>query len=275
MPVMALPGLAIDLVDAVFRPSSLVQAQVDSYTDNRIEQLFVAGYLSAVYLLNLLLYAGPLTLAGFGESAMAVAPGPLALAFLSLFVPDPAAVVDFAVRLVVNSSFIFIASILVFGTFQLGLWITRSSQGLLQSIHTVTYSVGIYLAGIFTLVWYLSRAESVVIADEALISLQKSYIYLFIDLLEVPVGLPTGRPDPVDYAVMTRTGQLALGGLLLTLGYFLYSLYLGARINHHASRLESFIAVATVFVAPAAYVIGSIVITVFLEPTGPLALLLA
>ena len=262
---MPVTSLTFGLVDAVGRPSTFVQSQVDTYTDNRFGQVVIGTRLSAFYVLNLLLYAGPLTLAGFGESQIAFAPGPLLVSFLSLFVSDAAGAFDFVIRLLQNSAFIFVASLLVFVTFHLGLLLTRSSRGVLQSVHTVTYSIGIYLAAVFTLAWYISTAESIAVADDWLIALQKEYIYFFIDLVGVPVGLPGGRPTPVDLTRLTQNGQLALAALLIAVLYFVYTLYLGARMNHNANRLESAIAVGTVAVAPAIYVIGSITFAVFVD----------
>lgn len=260
---MGSSSVSLSIIDAAVRPSALVRAQVDSYTANRLGKFLVAGRLSMFYLVNLLLYAGPLTLAGFGDATVTVnLPSGVEQA-LGLIVSDVDAIVDFAVRLFQNSAYIFLASVLVFGTFHVGLLLTRSSEGVLQSAHTVVYSTGIYLAGIFTLVWYLSTAEAISVADDWLIALQKGYIYFFIDALSVGVDLPSGRPGPVTLEQLAVQGKLALGGLFLCLMYFLYSLYLGARINHHATRFESLTAVATLTVAPAAYVIGSIALVVF------------
>ncbi len=262
---MVLSYFSLGIFDAVFRPSTFVQAQVDNYTNSRIGQLFVGGRLAVFYLFNLLLYAGPLTLSGFGQSTVAIVPGPLLEGFLRLFVSDTAAAFDFGVRLLQNSAYIFVASILVFVMFHLGILLARSSEGILQSVHTVTYSVGIYLAAIFTLAWYLSTADAIAVADDWLVAIQKQYIYFFIDILQVGVDLPTGRPAPVGLSRLTPQGKFALGGLFLSLIYFLYTLYLGARINHGATRVESLIAVGTVSVAPAVYVIGSIALVVFID----------
>lgn len=262
---MVLSFFSLGIFDAIFRPSSFVQAQVDNYTNNRLGQLIVGARLSVFYLVNLLLYAGPLTLSGFGQSTVAIVPGPLLEGFLGLFFADTGAAFDFGVRLLQNSAYIFVASILVFIMFHLGILLARSSQGILQSVHTVTYSIGLYLAAIFTLAWYLSTADAIAVADDWLVAIQKQYIYFFIDTLEVGVDLPTGRPASVDLSRLTSQGQFALGGLFLSLFYFLYTLYLGARINHGATRIESVIAVGTVGVAPAVYVIGSIALVVFID----------
>lgn len=262
---MVLSFFSLGIVDALFRPSAFVQAQVDNYTNDRVGQLIVGTRLSVFYLVNLLLYAGPLTLSGFGQSTVTIVPGPLLESFLGTFVEDTGAVFDFGVRLLQNSAYIFVASILVLVMFHLGILLARSSEGILQSVHTVAYSIGIYLAAIFTLAWYLATADAIVVADDWLVAIQKQYIYFFIDLFEFGVDLPTGRPDPVDLGRLTPQGKFALGGLFLSLIYFLYTLYLGARINHGATRIESGIAVGTVGVAPAVYVIGSIALVVFIN----------
>lgn len=262
---MVLSFFSLGISNAVLRPSDFVQAQVDNYTSDRFGQVIVAARLSGFYLVNLLLYAGPLTLAGFGQSTVTIVPGPLLESLLGLIVADTGAAFDFVIRLIQNSVYILVASILVFVMFHLGIIAARSSEGILQSVHTVTYSIGIYLAAIFTIAWYLATADAIVVADDWLVAIQKEYIYFFIDLLEVGVELPTGRPDPVDLSRLTTQGQFALGALFVSLIYFLYTLYLGARINHGATRVESTIAIGTVGVAPAVYVIGSIVLVVFVD----------
>lgn len=243
----------------VARPSVLIEGYVSNYSADTVRNVYVALRLTTVFAFNLVLYAVPLTLAGFGANTQAAAPAALER-YLGAVVADPDATYQFLVSLSQNSAFLFVAAGLTFVTYHLGVWFTRSSSGFLQSLHTVVYSTGIYLAAIFTLVWYVSQAGSIVVADELLLNLQKEFIYAFIDLFGSALALPSGRPEHVAAVGLTTQGKLALGGIVLSAGYYLYALYLGARINHRASRFSSLLAVAFVTISPALYVSGSIIL---------------
>ena len=177
---MVFSSITFGISDALFRPSRFVQAHVDDYTNKRLDQIYVGARLSVFYLINLLLYAGPLTLSGFGQSPVSMTPGSLEARILGLFVADPGSAFEFGIRLLQNSAYLFIASVLVLVMFHVGILIARSSEGFLQSVHTVTYTIGIYLAAIFTLAWYLATADTIVVADDWLVAIQKQYIYLIL-----------------------------------------------------------------------------------------------
>ena len=219
------------------------------------------------YLLNLVVYAGPLTLAGFGLGSGGESAPPVWHDVVGPFVDDPTGAYRFVVALAVNSAYLLALSALTFVTFHMGVLLARSSRGVLQSLHTIVYSTGIYLALIFTLAWYLSTADSVAVADDLLIALQSEFVYFVIDLVDVNLALPGGRPEPVDPSRLTLQGKLAIAGLVLSMLYYGYVLYLGARINHRADKLASLIAVLFVAVSPALYVVGSITVVLVLDST--------
>jgi hypothetical protein len=253
--------ISISAIDVVLDPSTFVQSKTSSYGQETVAQLWIMGKLTGFYIVNLLLYAGPLTLAGFGVTASQGQSTGGVTALLASTVPSGTSSSGFFFGLALNSTYLFIISALTFVTFHIGIWLTRNSKGLNQTLHTVVYSTGIYLAVIFTLTWYLSTSGTIAVADQFLIQVQKEFIYLLIDLFGADLGLPGGRPTATDLSRLTMAGKVALGGLALSLLYFLYSLYLGARINHHAGRFDSFIVVVFVGLSPAVYVGGSILLS--------------
>lgn len=242
----------------ITNPSAVIQAATETYSGTRLTRLRIATRVSIFYITNLVLYAVPLTLAGFGAIEGSVPVPGLFATVVGPFVSDVNNVWRFALALGQNSAYLFIASFVVFATFHVGVILTRSSQGLLQSLHTVVYSTGVYLAGIFTLTWFVSTAGRVVVADEILLNIQKRFVYFFIDLSGRDLTLPGGRPESVPTTEFTFLGQLVVAGLILLSLYFLYSLYLGARINHRASRIDSVLTIVFVGFSPALYVTGSI-----------------
>lgn len=250
-------GLARGLFYSLFNPSSFVAARTDTYASERLLKLRLTARLTVIYFLNLLLYAIPLTLAGFGDVGATAAP----TAFAGLVAPvvgNPDSAWRFVSSLGQNSAFLTAAAALTLVTFHAGVVITRSSQGFLQTLHTVVYSTSAYLAAIFTAVWYLSTSTAVAVADGLLIYWQAEFVYFFIDALGAPVGLPGGRPSPVDVSQLSTGGTVAIALLVVALLYYLYSLYLGSRINHHTTRFTAGLVVSIVAVSPAIYVVGSI-----------------
>lgn len=244
-------------IDVLLRPEALVAARSDEETTGVLAAIATSVKVSIVYFANLLLYALPLTYAGIGTGEASTAPEGIR-SLVGPFVTDPDAFWQFSVALVRNSSFLFVATILTFGTFHLGVVLTRSSDGIVRSLRTVSYSTGIYLATMFTVVWYAATAPSVRVADDLLVSLQASFFYFFIDRSGANLDLPGGRPDSVDPGLMTTVDQLLLTALLLSAVYYLYVLYVGARVSHRCTRFEALVAVAFVTVSPALYAIGVI-----------------
>lgn len=247
-------------VDVMARPGALIENQTGDDARGAARAIATSVRISIFYFANVLLYALPLTLAGFGVSETGTAPGVIA-SRLAPIVDDPDAFWQLTVALVQNSSFLFVATVLTFGTFHLGVLLTGSSTGVVRSLRTVSYSTGIYLAIMFTAVWYVSTSPSIRVADEFLIYLQAEFFYVFIDLLEVGLDVPGGRREPVDLGRLTAAGQGMFVLLLLSATYYLYVLYLGARVAHRATRFEALVAVGFVAFVPAMYVLGVIAVT--------------
>ncbi|EMA37856.1 hypothetical protein [Halobiforma nitratireducens] len=246
-------------VNVVFRPSSFVNLDPDQEAANTLDALTSAVRLLGFYFVNLLLYALPLTLAGFGIRDGAATPH-VVTSVLSPLGVDPHTVWQFSSALVTNSAFLLLATILTFGTFHVGLILTRSSKGAIRSLHAVSYSSGIYLAVMFSTVVYLSTESGLAVAEEFLLWLQTSFIQFFIDLVGADLVPPVEASRP-ELAAMTTLEQAVLTVLLLSAVYFLYVLYVGARTVHDATRFEALVATGFVLLSPALYVLGTIYLT--------------
>lgn len=248
--------IGVGVFDAVFRPSRLVGVSPERYV-GKAGATPAASRLLAVYFVNILLYAVPLTAAGIGVRSGGTAPPWFAdLVPPALGAPRP--VWRLATALAQNSASLIAGTALTFATYHATVVVTLNSRGTLRSLHTVIYSTSAYLAGIFTVVWVLSTNPAVTVAREFVIGVQKRFIYACIDVLDADIGLPGGRPGDVSLAGASQVGTLTLAVLALLAAYYLYSLYLGARINHRTSRTAAAFTVLAVAVSPAIYVFGSI-----------------
>lgn len=251
-------GVLKGLFDAIIQPHRFVQSRTDEYAAGWVWTTFELNRLAVVYVVNLALYAVPLTLAGIGIQSTAAAPGWFG-GLVGGFA-DAGTTWQFLSALVQNSAFLTVAAALTLVNYHLAVVLTLSSRGILQTAHTITYSTSAYLAGIFTLVWYLSQAKTTSVAADFVVGLQAEFIYLFIDLLGSDLALPGGRPEPVRIAAISTEGQLVIGGLVVFVLYYLYSMYLGARINHGASRFTALVVLFAVAAAPALYIVGTILV---------------
>ncbi|MBX0325424.1 hypothetical protein EGH21_20565 [Halomicroarcula sp. F13] len=211
-----------------------------------------------MYLVNLVAYAIPLTLAGIGIQSSQRAPAGFA-DVVSSYGIDATASWQLLVAFVQNSLFISIATAITLVTFHVGVLIVRDSQGIVQSMHTVVYTTSAYLVATFSAVWYLTNQAGVSGARQLVRTLQAAFVYAIIDALGAGLELPGGRPNSLGVETISTQGQWILAILTLTLLYYLFSLYLGARINHRATRSNAVIAVIAVALSPVVYVTGSII----------------
>lgn len=257
MAVRGIGAVVRGAFNAVIRPDRFVEFQTDSYATSRLGMARQMGSLFGVYLVNLVAYAIPLTLAGIGVQSTQQSPGWVR----NLIGPsgiDPTASWQLLVAFVQNSLYISMATALTLVTFHVGVLIVRDSRDVVQSVHTVVYTTSAYLVAVFSGVWYLTNRAGVSGAREFVRNLQASFVYAIIDLLGADLELPGGRPESVAVNTLSTEGQWILALLSIALLYYLFSLYLGARINHRATRSNALIAVAAVALSPAVYVTGSV-----------------
>lgn len=249
------------LFDAVARPARFVAVQQTMYVRSRLDLFDQFLKLSWVYVGNLLLYAVPLTLAGIGFTSTATPPSWFAT-IVGGVAQDPDPLWQLTVGTVQNSVFLTAATGVVLVAYHSAVVVSLESRGFLQSVYTVVYATSAYLATIFTAVMYLSTTAGVSRARNLVIDAQKTVFYVVIDALNANVDLPGGRPDALVLSGLSPRGELVIGLLLVAAGYFLNSLYLGARVNHGVGRFKGLLIVSTVMLAPGAYVVGTIVYSV-------------
>lgn len=249
----------LGLFDAVFRPSRFVRAPSAAGRTSLWGAFGQVRSLSVVFLINVLLYATPLTLSGFGVAVESDAPawfGPIATPVLG----NPDAAWWLVGGIAQNSAFLTALSAIVLVTYHLALVVTRSSQGFLLTLHTVIYSVSAYLAGIFTVLVFLSRAEAFATARELVLNLQIRFISIIYDFFGIP---PSRRVFTLEGSVpmsrLSSTETAVLAALAALVLYFSYSMYLGARLNHNAPVTSAALSLLAVGLSPVLYVSALIV----------------
>lgn len=255
------------LFEAVVTPSRFVALQRGGVDRSAPVLSSQTVRLLGVLLLNVALYAGPLTLAGIGFTTQGSAPG----WFTGLVAPltaSPTPVWQFLVGTVQNSVFLVVATGLALVTFHTSVVLTARSRGFVPSLQTVVYTTSVYLAGIFTIVSYMSTTDQVAGAEELTLNLQAAFIRRTLDL--VGFAPPAFVPEDTTLTLegVGPTGELLLAALLLLAVYFLYSMYLGARINHRLDRARSALVVGSVLASPVLYLLGSAAATVLFERLG-------
>lgn len=246
--------------DAIVRPAAVVQAPSSYQADSLPQQLRIGLGLLGLFVGNLLLYTLPLSLAGIGTVDPSTTAPPAFASLVEVLTVDADVLWRFSLRLVQNSIYLLLAGLLTFITFHVGVLLTGESKGILTSFRIITYSTALYLATIFTLVWYAATAPNVDAAAELLLALQSEFIYYFIDYLGADVQLPTGRPNGLPTGALTTHGKAVLVGLLVATAYYAYALFLGARVGHGTSRLTSLYVVGFVALSPVFYVVASILV---------------
>jgi hypothetical protein len=76
---------------------------------------------------------------------------------------------------------------------------------------------------------------------------------------DLPVA---ANPGPVVLQNISQAGTILLSILCLLILYFLYSVYLGARLNHQMDRVPSVIVVIGILASPVIYFAGSAAVTI-------------
>ncbi|MFD1597681.1 hypothetical protein ACFSBX_01725 [Halobellus rarus] len=245
---------AVGLFDAVFRPSRFVMASNAASRTSVRRGLSQLRSLLVVFLTNVVLYATPLTLSGYGVAVETEAP--------SWFVPiaqrtlgNPDTAWWLFAGIAQNSVFLIALSAVTLLTYHAALVVTRSSKGFLLTVHTVVYSVSAYLAGIFTVLVFLSQAQAYGTARALVIDLQVRFISVFYDLFGVPESRRVFSVGEAVPMAQLNSGETAVLALLVALVlYFVYSMYLGARLNHGAGVGSAVLSLLAVGLSPAVYV---------------------
>lgn len=247
---------------AFISPGTYIGEQSSIYERDLRFRVWKATRLVGLYVLGIVLYSLPLTYAGVGASAAQNEPHPVVINTAATLEWDPTELWTFLVAFVENSVFLIVGSVLVFIVMHIAVILLRTSNGPLQTVHTVVYVTGVYLAAIYSIVWTLSIVDSVEVADQIVLGVQSEFINWVVGLTGAELELLGGTASIPTATALTPMGRLLLVGLIVSVLYFLYSIYLGVRINHNGSRSAALGAVGFVVVSPALYVLGSVIFTI-------------
>jgi len=135
--------------------------------------------------------------------------------------------------------------------------VTFQSKGFLRTAYSIVYSTSAYLAGVFTIVWYLTTAPGAQNARQFVVNVQVEGIYIVLDQVQPGLNYGIERPTTLFSGELSTTGEYAIVVLVTLMLYYFYSLYLGARLNHDAGRFGGIVAVLVVAALPIAYIVGS------------------
>lgn len=260
------PTALVQIVRAFINPHGYIGGRSEVYERGIASRIRKGIWLSVVYIFGLVLYALPLTYAGFGMTAVTDDPPAQILPIANALGWNAAELWLFVRSFGENTAFLVTGSIAILCVYHVAVVVLRTSQGILQSVHTIVYASGMYLAAVYSFVWALSISDAVAVADQVVLAGQAAFITAIIDLTGTNVTLPGGDVAMPDTAAMTTIGSVLLLGVAISVVYLLYSLYVGVRANHSGSRLQAIGTVVLVSTAPALYVLGSIAVSIFQIP---------
>lgn len=246
------------LFDVIFNPQRLIQTPSGRHQASFFNQIRIIGRTSVFFIANVVLYAFPLALAGVGFVGETEAPDLFTRATQSVLSnPDNAWMI--LLRLVNNSLILTTIGIITFVTYHLGIWITRSSNGVILSYRIVTINTSIYLAVIFNLAWFAANHDQVRIIGDLIDWALQRHFELVANVLPAssPFRAAGERPELADISLL---GELILVGLIVSLCYYLYVLYIGSISAHGATRYEAAIVVSFMIFTPVLYAISTIMI---------------
>jgi hypothetical protein len=239
--------------DSIFRPSQFVRVNYHALEGSLWSKFRQIIQLVVIFVANLSAYALPLTIAGFGT-----VPNVEQLPILASL--STSEEVRFILRFAQNSLYLTGAAGATFIAFHAGVLLTRSSQGILSSLHTVTYSTSGYLAAIFSFVVYIQTSNQLSQTADFLIWFQVAFVYRIIDMLGANLVLEgVERVGEMPSQGLSPLGQVLIAGLLIACSYYVYSLYLGSRLNHNTSRTTATLTVLAVLSTPIFFVIASVI----------------
>lgn len=250
------------LYDIAFRPSDLFEGSSAYTSQSILDRLSIVVSVTLFFLANVLLYALPLSLAGIGFVEDEPA-HPQFAEFSQGLVNDPDYWWMVLVRLVNNAEFLVIFGFLTYVLFHVGIWLTGKSKGLIQSYRIVMINTSIYLAIIFNLAWYAVGSERTAIARDFVDWLFREYFAFVANLVGTAPPFPVELPP--NLANLSPMGKATLVALLVSVCYYVYVLYIGARKVHDLTRYEAAVVMGFALSSPLLFAAGSILIDRFVD----------
>lgn len=250
------------LFDIAFRPRELIEASSADRSRSIFDRLNIFVSVTLFFLANVILYALPLSLAGVGFVEDEPA-HPQFAEFSQSIVNDPDYWWMVLVRLVNNAEFLVIFGFLTYVLFHVGIWLTGKSTGLIQSYRIVMINTSIYLAIIFNLAWYAVGSDQTAIAREFVDWLFREYFAFVANLVGTAPPFPLELPP--NLANLSLMGKATLVGLLVSVCYYVYVLYIGARKVHDLTRYEAAVVMGFALSSPVLFAAGSLLVDRFVE----------
>jgi hypothetical protein len=253
------------LVDVILFPGNLVRNPAVSNTSSLIARSKVYLRLTVFFVINIVLYALPLSLAGIALGVDDEDP-PLLVYQLVKALPESPLIGakgswNVFLRLLNNSVSLISFTILSFIIYHIGILLTRRSSGTLLSYYTIMISTSIYLALIFNISWYMiSETETA----RALIDWSvRTFFISSADLVGVDSSVGPGEFKNPD--TLSTEGEIGFVLLGIFLCYYIYVLYVGARNSHGLARYESLAVIALVSISPVIFGVVSALINLLVE----------
>ena len=230
------------LFDIVFNPQNLIESS-SQYTDqSAVNRLSTILSVTVFFLLNVVLYALPLSLQGIG------------------FVDA-----NIILLLINNSISIVSFGFLTYSLYHSGIWLVRGSNGLIPSYRIVMINTSIYLAIIFNLLWIG------IFISNTLTGLFNWAFQVLFETVGYYIAIPPGFGDgfnsinPAEVSSLLLLDRAIIVGLLISSCYYLYVLYIGARRVHGLTRYESVLVMGFVLSSPITFAAISLIIGEYLN----------
>jgi len=253
------------LVDVILFPGNIVRGSAIGDTTSLVARSEVFLRLSLFFVINIVLYALPLSLAGIALGVNEQAPPTLVVELVRTLPESPligaSGTWNVFLRLVNNSISLILFTILSYIMYHIGILFTRKSNGALLSYYTIMISTSIYLALIFNISWYMV-AETGTAGDLIDWSVRQFFISS-ADLVGADTGIDSTELKNLD--TLSTEGQIGFILLGTFLCYYIYVLYVGARSSHGLTRYESLSVVTFVSISPAIFGIASALVTQVIE----------
>lgn len=260
------------LIDVILFPGNVVRNPAVSNRSSLIARIKVFLRLTVFFIVNIVLYALPLSLAGIALGVSEREPLTLiveivdALPESSLITASGAS--NVLLRLANNSISLIVFAFLSFLMYHIGIFFTRKSDGAILSYYTIMISTSIYLAILFNISWYMvAQTETArYLIDWAV----RQFFISSANLINVEPTVSAGEFQ--NLSALSTEGQIGFILLAVFLCYYIYVLYVGARSLHELTRYESITVVGFVSTSPVVFGTASALVSNLFKLPGVLTI---